>query len=408
MDLTHAAPERHGSYTDSSSPGIAVATLLSRNVRAGEQIFAEGDAADCAYVVETGEVEIHARIDDRVECIAVVGPGDLLGEMAVVDDAPRSATAIAAVDTRLTPIDRSQLSSRLQTADPIVRLLLDVVLNRLRNRLGKNGSARSGGANADAIDRIRLENELKSGIHAGELRLYLQPIADMRSQRIAGFESLVRWQHPICGIVRPDLFIRVAEDSGLIVPLGRWVLREACRAALRFEHETNRANLRGQGGFISVNVSPGQFRDPEFLPALADILHETGLQPSRLKLEITESVFGDAEAAKRWIAACRKLGVRIALDDFGTGYSSLSYLHEFDIDTLKIDQSFVRRILSDARSEKIVAAIVQLSQSLGLEIIAEGVETEALLQRLAAMGCQYAQGYLIARPSPVEAYFAAA
>jgi EAL domain-containing protein (putative c-di-GMP-specific phosphodiesterase class I) len=218
----------------------------------------------------------------------------------------------------------------------------------------------------------------------------------------------VRWQHPVCGMVRPDVFIGIAEDCGLIVPLGRWILREACGIALRFEREANRAGLQGRQGFISVNVSAGQFHDPDFLPALAGILGETGMAPSRLKLEITESVLTDSAAAKRWIEGCKALGVRVALDDFGTGYSSLSYLHEFEIDTLKIDQSFVRRILDDQRSEKIVAAIIQLSQSLGLEIIAEGIETQVIFDRLAAMGCQYAQGYLIARPSPADAYFDAA
>ena len=385
-----------------------MAQLQSRSVKAGELVFAAGDVADYAYVVESGEVEIHSHSDGVMRCVAVVGAGDLLGEMAVVDDAPRSASAVARVDTRLLLIERSQLAARLDTADPVLRLLLNVALNRLRGQLG---DAAGGGATpagqASAIERIKLENELKAGIAGGEMRLYVQPIADMQTQQIAGFESLVRWEHPVAGMVRPDLFISIAEESGLIVPLGRWVLREACLAALRFETEVNRAHLKGRGGFISVNVSAGQFNDPEFVPALAAILAETGLQPSRLKLEITESVLSDAVAAKRWIADCRALGVRIVLDDFGTGYSSLSYLHEFDIDTLKIDQSFVRRILTDARSEKIVIAIIQLSQSLGLEIIAEGIETEDLFARLAAMGCQYGQGYLIARPSPADAYFAA-
>jgi EAL domain-containing protein (putative c-di-GMP-specific phosphodiesterase class I) len=385
-----------------------VAELQSRNVKAGEMVFAVGDVADFAYVVESGEIEIRTRSNGVVRCVAIVGPGDLLGEMAMVDDAPRSASAVARIDTRLILIERSQIASRMETADPVLRLLLNVALSRLRRQLSDTpvGAISTGATtHAGAIERIKLENELKAGIDSGEMRLYVQPIADMQNHRIMGFESLVRWEHPVAGMVRPDLFISIAEESGLIVPLGRWVLREACLAALRFEREHNRAGLQGHGGFISVNVSTGQFNDPEFIPSLADILGKTGIDPARLKLEITESVLSDAIAAKRWIEGCKKLGVRIVLDDFGTGYSSLSYLHEFDIDTLKIDQSFVRRILTDSRSEKIVTAIIHLSQALGLEIIAEGVETEPLFQQLAAMGCQYAQGYLIARPCPVDAYF---
>jgi len=380
--------------------------LQSRNVKTGELVFAEGDIADCAYVVESGEVEISTRIQGIMRCIAVIGPGDLLGEMGLVDDEPRSATAVATTDSRLTIISRNELTERLETADPVLRLLLDVAVKRLRTKIEVLRDATPALMNsAAAAELSRLESELRAGIRADEMQLYMQPIVDIRSHQIVGFESLVRWQHPVAGVVRPDLFIPLAEKSGLIVPLGRWVLRAACHAALRFDREPNHAKMVGRHGFVSVNVSAGQFHDPKFIPELATILLETGIDPGRLQLEITESILSDTTAAKRWIAGCKKLGVRIALDDFGTGYSSLSYLHEFDIDTLKIDQSFVRRILTDPRSEKIVITIIQLSHALGLSIVAEGIETQAMFDRLAALGCQYGQGYLIARPSPIDAYF---
>lgn len=369
-------------------------------------VFAEGEIANCAYVVESGEVEISTRIEGIMRCVAVLGQGELLGEMGVVDDEPRSATAVATLDSRLTVISRSELAKRLETADPILRLLLDVAVKRLRTKIEVLKEATPAIMNsAAAAELSRLESELRTGIRSEEMQLYVQPIVDIRSHHIVGFESLVRWQHPVAGMVRPDLFIPLAEKSGLIIPLGRWVLRTACHAALRFDREPNRAKMTGRHGFISVNVSAGQFHDPMFIPELANILLETGLDPGRLQLEITETILSDATAAKRWIAGCKKLGVRIALDDFGTGYSSLSYLHEFDIDTLKIDQSFVRRILNDPRSEKIVITIIQLSHALGLNIVAEGIETQAMFDRLAMLGCQYGQGYLIARPSPIEAYF---
>ncbi len=383
-----------------------MAELPQRRLQPGEHLFSEGDAADCAYVIEDGEIEVLATQAGITRCVAVVGPGNLLGEMAMLDDAPRSATARARTGVRLSVIERRQLASRLQGADPVLRLLLNVLLNRMRNTL--QGSVSSNFVSdwqapdqQTVLERIKLENELKAALGAGEIQVWLQPIAGMNTRVVRGFESLVRWQHPTRGMVRPDHFISVAEESGIIVPLGRFILREACRLALLLDAQPNRAGVQGQGAFISVNVSTGQFEDPEFLPVLADILRETGLPPRRLKLEITESVLGDADAARAWIDAVKALGVRVALDDFGTGYSSLSYLHAFSIDTLKIDQSFVRRLLHDPRSEQIVLAIIKLSHALGLEIIAEGVETEDHFQKLAGMGCQYAQGYLIERPQPI-------
>lgn len=369
-------------------------------------MFAEGDTAECAYVIESGEIEISMRVEGVMRCISVLGVNDLVGEMGIIDNKPRSASAVATSDTRLIIIRRDDLEAKLEKADPLIRMLLEVSIKRARNRLDLLKVATPVQVDsAAAVELARLETELRAGIHSGQMQLYVQPIVDMRDHQIIGFESLVRWLHPIAGMVRPDMFIPLAERSGLIVPLGRWVLREACHAALRFEREPTRADIAGKSGFISVNVSAGQFHDPEFITELDNILHETGLDPTKLQLEITESILSDTVAAKRWIAGCKKLGVRIALDDFGTGYSSLSYLHEFDIDTLKIDQSFVRRILTDIRSEKIIITIIQLSHALGLDIVAEGIETQAMFDRLASLGCHYGQGYLIARPSPVDAYF---
>jgi diguanylate cyclase len=392
-----------------------MAELSTRTVTPGEVIFRAGDPADCAYIITAGHIEIQVGGDVKgsqaesgaPHCIAVVGPGQLLGEMAIIDNAPRSATAIAREAGLLTVFDRRQLAARLEAADPILRLLLAVLLNRLRGQLhpDQDRVIEATVAPDMVIDRIRLENQLKVGLGAGEMRLFLQPITDMKTRHVAGFEALIRWQHPERGMVRPDLFIKVAEESGLIVPLGVWVLREACRAALRLETEPNQADVMGRSSFVSVNVSPGQFQDADFIANLATILRETGIDPQRLKLEITESALVNSEAARAWIDACKQLGVRIALDDFGTGYSSLSYLHEFKIDTLKIDQSFVRRMLQDSRSECVVAAIIRLGQELGMDIIAEGIETEQHFNRLAQLGCNYAQGYLVARPASIDSYF---
>ena len=390
-----------------------MAELFYRSVQAGERIFSQGDAADCAYVVESGEIEVSVRLGDTMHRVATVSAGELLGEMGVLDAAPRSADAIAQTAARLIVIERDQLLARMQIADPVLRLILDVALGRLRQQLqhaplGATPLDRTPAAaalNKGAISRIVLENELRAGLASGEIEILAQPIADMTDGLIAGFETLVRWHHPVRGMISPDVFIKVAEESGLIVPLGYAILQQSCRAAARFESEHNSAGVQGRQCFISINVSSAQIHDPEFMTVLSRELRETGINPYRLKLEITESVFADAAMAKQWIAQCKAVGVRIALDDFGTGYSSLSYLHDFDIDTIKIDQSFVRRILTDGRSARIVEAIIKLSQALGFDTIAEGIETCAHYEQLRDWGCQYAQGYLISRPMPVDSYF---
>ena len=382
-----------------------MAALQSKALAIGETLFRDGDDADCAYVVEVGEVVILANVSGVERIIGCVRAGEILGEMAMLDAGPRSATAIAKTDVRLTVIERDQLVSRLASADPVMHLLLTVLLNRLRQQLHPELPPRDALVSSDAgLIRIKLENELRAGLGAGEMQIYLQPIADIYSKKIAGFEALVRWQHPEKGLVRPDLFIQLAEDSGLMVPLGRWIVHEACRIAQLLEQQPNKASVERSGAFISINVSTMQFRDPEFFDHLSLALSETGINPQRVKLEITESALTDGEAAKRWIKRCKALGVRVALDDFGTGYSSLSYLHEFDIDTLKIDQSFIRKMMTDQRSRHIVEAIIALSKKLSLEIIAEGIETQEAIDVLQALECQYIQGYIIAKPAPLSAY----
>ena len=222
--------------------GGPLSQLQSRQVKAGELVFAEGDTADCAYVVESGEVEISTRIEGVMRCIAVVGPGDLLGEMGIVDDEPRSASAVATMDGRLTIVSRDELAKRLETADPVLRLLLDVAVKRLRTKIEVLRDATPALINsAAAAELSRLESELRAGSRADEMQPYVQPIVDMRSHQIVGFESLVRWQHPVAGMVRPDLFIPLAERSGLIIPHARWVLSAAFLAALRFDREPNLA-----------------------------------------------------------------------------------------------------------------------------------------------------------------------
>ncbi|MEO8571355.1 MAG: EAL domain-containing protein [Chloroflexota bacterium] len=246
------------------------------------------------------------------------------------------------------------------------------------------------------IERIELENDLRQGIERGELRLHYQPLIDLVTDRIVGFEALVRWQHPVRGLVPPLSFIPLAEETGLILPLGRWVLETACRQARAWRD----ARPNGPGLFMSVNLSGRQFAQADLVDSVAAILAETGLDPQGLEIEITESVLMDqSEAGIRTLGRLRELGVRLVLDDFGTGYSSLSYLKHLPLDTIKIDRSFVAGLASET-DRSIVQAVVALARGLRIGVVAEGIETEEQLDILREIGCDVGQGYLYSRPVP--------
>jgi len=250
------------------------------------------------------------------------------------------------------------------------------------------------------MTRMKLESDLRGALDRHEYRVHYQPIVSLMTGRVTGFEALTRWHHPGRGLVGPSEFIPLAEETGLIVPLGLWVLREAC---LRM-HAWRDVLPAGSPPVMSVNLSGRQLAHPDLVEDVARTLRETGLDPRRLRLEITESVaMGDAEAAIAVLGRLKGLGLRLSLDDFGTGYSSLSYLHRFPLDTLKVDRSFVGRIDGDGGETGIVRAIVALAHGLGMEVIAEGVETEGQAVLLRKLGCQYGQGYYFSRPLDGEA-----
>ncbi|HEX8139589.1 MAG TPA: EAL domain-containing protein [Pyrinomonadaceae bacterium] len=253
---------------------------------------------------------------------------------------------------------------------------------------------------ARAVNLLTLETDLRRAIEREEFLVYYQPIVALSTGRIAGFEALVRWQHPERGLIPPAEFISVAEDTRVIIPLGLWVLREACRQMCRWQWQSpdNRSLT------LSVNLSGVQFTQPDLVEQIKRILDETNLDPHSLKLEITESVVMEhAEAAIAMLVQLKALGVQLSIDDFGTGYSSLSYLHRFPTDALKIDRSFVCQMGMSDENAEIVRTIKTLAGNLGMEVVAEGVETLEQLARLGALGCEYAQGYLFSKPVHAEA-----
>ena len=245
--------------------------------------------------------------------------------------------------------------------------------------------------NLSAARRLALENDLRRALAKGELRVHYQPIVDAKSGRTSAHEALVRWQHPIRGLIPPAEFIQVAEDTGLILKIGEWMLREACRWGTFIGVE--------RGLPVAVNLSARQFGDPRLVQLVGRALKETGLPPHLLELEITESTaMRETDVTLGTLKKLKELGVSVALDDFGTGYSSFSYLKRFPVNTLKIDRSFVTEIERDGDHRAIVAAIIALAQVLKLKVIAEGVETEAQKKFLQGFGCDHVQGFLTGRP----------
>lgn len=245
-------------------------------------------------------------------------------------------------------------------------------------------------------ERMRIKQGLRHAVEHHELTLYYQPVVALPGRQIIGVEALVRWQHPENGLVSPARFIPVAEESGLIEAVGRWVLHAACQQGAAW-HRQGHQHLT-----VAVNVSVRQMAAENFIQDVTEALETSGFPPQFLELEITESLLQELELSRRVLWQLRSMGIRIAVDDFGTGFSSLSYLKHLPLDRIKIDQSFVQDLPGHANDMAIVRAIIGLSKTFEMEVTAEGIETEAQLEFLCAQGCPMGQGYLFARPMPPQ------
>jgi EAL domain-containing protein (putative c-di-GMP-specific phosphodiesterase class I) len=247
-----------------------------------------------------------------------------------------------------------------------------------------------------AFDRLILENHLHYALQKHELRVVYQPQVDIETGQVQGLEALLRWHHPSYGSISPDQFIPLAESTGLIIPIGEWVLRTACRQ-LKVWHDQGLSTLS-----MAVNLSTRQFYSQNLLETIQGILDETGLHPAHLELEITESMMMNMEHASKTLKGLKQLGCQIAIDDFGTGYSSLNYIKHLPIDRLKIDQSFIRNLAEDKQDDTIVTTIILMAKHLQLEVIAEGVETPEQRDILQKKQCTHVQGYLYSAPVAPE------
>jgi EAL domain-containing protein (putative c-di-GMP-specific phosphodiesterase class I) len=278
-------------------------------------------------------------------------------------------------------------------------LLRDADIAMYRAKSGERGSCVmfDSSMHKSTVELLELENDLRRALERGEFRMFYQPIVDLETGKLASVEALIRWMHPTRGLVPPGAFIHVAEETGLIIPIGEWILETVC-LQMRAWHEEG-SDIR-----VAINLSVRQLRDKGLPVLVSEILARTGVPAGNIDLEITESAIIDNwDLVGTTIAQLKDLGVRLCLDDFGTGYSSLSYLHRLPVTKLKIDRSFLERMTGSSEHSGIVQTILDLAKRLNLDVVAEGIETEGQLAQLLEMKCKLGQGYLLARPLDEEA-----
>lgn len=392
---------------------------MIRKASRGEVIFCEGQPGNCAFIIEKGRIELSILLDGKPTIICALDEGAIFGEMALIGDQLRTATAIAADDVELLVIPEKYFKERLNCSDNFISLLLKVVLQRyfemrirLDGLLGNHDSAAKMLVEDNLLPEYQLdtvaaarqleaENDLKTALDQGQLELFYQPIMDLKAHSVAGCESLIRWRHPERGLIPPIEFIGLAEASNLIIPIGFWIIQQAVQASARFVVQN--ADFK----FVGINLSGKQFAPGDLIEHINQVFGQFKIRPETIKFEITESILMDnpIEIASS-LEALKEMGSSIAIDDFGTGYSSFSYLHRFPIDTLKIDKCFVSTMLENTKSYQIVNSLCILAKAIGLNIVAEGVESEQEHQLLCEMGVDYGQGFLYAKPMPESEFLA--
>jgi len=376
----------------------------------GQEIFKSGDAGDCAYLIEEGTVEILVVKQGGEHRIKLIGQGELFGEVSLIDYQPRTATVRAVERTVLVPIPRKLMEQLLEKSDPVLRHLLLVILERFRNR--NDGSSLSATSaivapeqlkrrnfvKGEATQKLSLAHGMKRALTHEEFQLYYQPICNLADGCVAGFEALIRWHHPTDGPLQPDDFLWIAEQTGLIHEIGLWTLDRACRDWAMLKKFTD-----FDSPFVSVNLSPAQLNNEMLVEDVKNTMAGQNMDPSELKLELTETVIVDQpETAAKLMHRLIELGCSLALDDYGAGHSGLRHLQRYPLSTLKIDGAFVEPILTSAQSLEIVRSSVALAHSLGMSVVAEGVESEGVRAKLLEMKCDFGQGWYFGRPATLQ------
>ena len=377
----------------------------------GAYLIRQGDVPTCGYLIERGSVDVLFECDGGERQLAVLGEGEIVGEMALIDRAPRSASVRAREACMLLPITAESLEKRLAVADPVLHLVLGTVLDRFRAMLGASDSpppatgcapSRTASSRAAANAELRLEREFADALVEGQISVHYQPIVRLSDGCLTGFEALARWLHPERGLIPPTTFVPIAEASGSSGALTRVCLAQVMRdlPALRARGAARRSHVGDPR--ISVNISGHDLMIPGFVDALVAIVRDGGGSPDDITLELTETMLvrnpGEAAVA---LQQARDLGFKIAVDDFGTGYATLNYIRTLPIDTLKIDKSFIQGMTECATTRSIVASTLMLAASLEIAVVGEGIEIGEQHGLLQMLGCDYGQGYLFGRPLPL-------
>ncbi len=387
--------------------------LYNKTLERGEILFDQGDDGDTAYLIEKGRLEVLVNVEGRENQVAILEPGEIVGEMSIIDGSKRSATIRALEKSTVSVISGGQLTERVEDSDPVVQLLIAILLRRIRANLGHRhiqGTTtgilkKSNIINEDLIiKKIRFEKKLQEALLEKEFEMFFQPIINFQTNQYSGFEALIRWTGSSDDKkVTPDVFMGVAEETSLIIPLGHWIIRESCKNLNRIKKLYKKLNIKEpEDFFLSINVSGRQLGDPQFFNVIKETISKYQIPAKQIKLEITERVLVEKQFVMAWIDKCRKMGISVALDDFGTGYSSLSYLHGLNVDCIKLDKSFVHGMIKDQKTRVIANSIVSMALGLDLSIIAEGIETIEQEKLLKKMGCALGQGYIYSAPLSID------
>lgn len=364
-------------------------------------LFLQGEMGESAFIIEKGRVLIYLTKDTEDFPLSVLGEGEIFGEMSILDNQVRSASAKTMEDCALIPVTKDMLLERVHATDTVVRLLLRVLLKRLRSQndlitrepkkefLSTQVVQQE---DIEAVQKIKLESRLKDAFHNREFVMYYQPILDLVQDRIIGAEALIRWFPPSGEQISPAIFMDVIENSAFMIPFGRWILQECFKDLRAIQEKRNDKSFS-----LSINISGKQFIQSDFIEEVEKMRMDNGLEPQAIKLEMTERVMMDGTLALDSLSRFHDIGYGLSIDDFGTGFSSLQYLFRMPLDNIKIDRSFVRDMLRDDKALAIVKSLIYLAQSLKMRVIAEGIEKEEEKSLLKALGVEQGQGFLFSK-----------
>lgn len=374
---------------------------------AGKHVFEAGDIGDCAYLIAEGQIEVVIHENGQESRISLMGAGEMFGEIALIDQKPRTATVRALERPVLVPIQRSLVDDLLAKSDPILRHLLLVILERFRNQVttipsqhlfSPAQSDQHAVLKKEVTRKLSLAHAITRALTHEEFRLYYQPICNLEHGHIAGFEALIRWEHPVKGLISPMDFLPLAEQTKQIREIGIWTLDRACR-----DWTSLKSITKVDHPFVSVNLSALQLTSSTLVEDVKTVIRKYNMPPKELKLELTETVMVESpEEALKILNKLISLGITLALDDYGTGHSGLDYLQRYPIGTMKIDRSFAAYVAKSPQSLEIVRSSIALAHSLGMNVVAEGIETEDVRALLIELECEYGQGWLFDKASPLN------